>query len=85
VKDVKGGKIEFKVDKTGTVHAPVGRVSFSAQNLQENLQALLGAVSKAKPSTVKGQYIKKIALSSTMGPGIKIDIGRATGASSEEE
>ncbi len=76
VRDVKSGKIEFKVDKTGTVHAPVGRISFSVENLQENLKAFLYAIARARPATVKGQYIKKAVLSSTMGPGLKIDVNQ---------
>lgn len=74
VKDVKSGKIEFKVDKTGTLHAPLGRISFSAANLKENVRALVSAVLRAKPSSVKGQYVRKVTLSSTMGPGVKIDL-----------
>lgn len=74
VKDLKGGKIEFKVDKTGTVHAPVGRASFSADNLQENLKTLFDAVMRLKPSSAKGQYVRKITLSTTMGPGVKVDV-----------
>ncbi len=76
VRDVKGGKIEFKVDKTGTVHAAVGRISFSTENLQENLKAFLYAIAKARPASVKGQYIKKAVLSSTMGPGLKMDVNQ---------
>src|SRR3989338_5447560 len=68
VREVKAGKIEFKVDKTGTLHAPLGRVSFSAANLKENVKTLIDAVLRAKPSSVKGQYVRKVTLSSTMGP-----------------
>ncbi len=75
VKEVKAGKIEFKVDKTGTLHAPLGRVSFSAANLRDNVKTLIDAVMRAKPASVKGQYVRKITLSSTMGPGIKLDLG----------
>lgn len=82
VREVKAGKIEFKVDKTGTLHAPLGRVSFSAANLQENVQTLINAVLRAKPSTVKGQYVRKMTLSSTMGPGVKLDLA-GTVASAE--
>lgn len=74
VREVKAGKIEFKVDKTGTLHAPLGRVSFSAGNLQENIKTLMAAVLRAKPASVKGQYVRKVTLSSTMGPGIKLDL-----------
>ena len=80
VKEVKAGKIEFKVDKTGTLHAPLGRVSFSADNLRENVKTLIDAVMRAKPSSVKGQYVRKITLSSTMGPGIKLELGGLTTA-----
>ncbi len=76
VKEVKAGKIEFKVDKTGTLHAPFGRASFSATNLQDNLKALLGAVLRAKPASVKGQYVKKATVSCTMGPGVKLDLAQ---------
>jgi large subunit ribosomal protein L1 len=76
VKEVKAGKIEFKVDKTGTLHAPLGRVSFLAANLQDNLKALLGAVLRVKPASVKGQYVRKVTLSSTMGPGVKLDLAQ---------
>lgn len=74
VREIKAGKIEFKVDKTGTLHAPLGRVSFLASQLQENVQTLINAVLRAKPSTVKGQYVRKMTLSSTMGPGVKLDL-----------
>ena len=84
VKDIKGGKIEFKVDKTGTLHAPVGRASFSAGNLQENLKTLLDAVLRARPSSVKGQYVKKVTISSTMGPGIKLDTNQVLGLTERE-
>lgn len=83
VKDLKGGKIEFKVDKTGTVHAPVGRASFAAEKLQENLKTLFDQIMRMKPSSAKGQYVRKIALSTTMGPGIKMDVSQMN-ASSEE-
>jgi large subunit ribosomal protein L1 len=73
VKDVKGGKIDFKVDKTGIVHAAIGKVSFDADKLAENANELIKTVLKLKPSTVKGAYIKSIFLSSTMSPGIAVD------------
>lgn len=73
VEDVKGGKIAFRVDKYGIIHAPVGRVSFDAEKLSENAQELLTTIVKMKPSTAKGIYLKSIALASTMSPGIKID------------
>ncbi len=73
VKEVKAGKIEFRVDKTGNLHAPIGKKSFSVEQLSENLTAFLDAVMRAKPSASKGSYIKSATLSSTMGPGAKID------------
>lgn len=74
VEEAKGGKIEFRVDKTGTLHAPFGRASFAADKLQENLKVLLDAVHKARPHSLKGQYMKKIVISLTMGPGVKLDV-----------
>ena len=73
VKDVKGGKIDFKVDKTGIVHASIGKVSFEADKIAENANELIKTIVKMKPSTVKGVYIKSIFLSSTMSPGVAID------------
>jgi large subunit ribosomal protein L1 len=73
VSEMKAGRIEFRVDKTGIVHCSVGRVSFGKEKLQENLKALLEVVWKLKPSSSKGAYIKGVALSSTMGPGVRID------------
>src|ERR1700677_1300268 len=73
VKEIKAGKVEFRLDKTGIIHSPVGKISFSAANLAGNAHALLAAVLKAKPAAAKGKYIKKITLTSTMGPGVPID------------
>jgi large subunit ribosomal protein L1 len=73
IKEIKAGKVEFRVDKTGIVHAPLGKMSFAAQSLIDNAHALVESVVKAKPSAAKGKYIKSITLSSTMGPGIAID------------
>jgi large subunit ribosomal protein L1 len=73
VKEVKAGKIEFRVDKTGNLHAPIGKKSFSAQQLFENLHAFLEAVLRARPSAAKGAYIKTATVSTTMGPGARID------------
>ena len=73
VTDVKAGKIEFRVDKTGNVHAPVGKVSFGATPLTENLMAFMDAVVRAKPSAAKGTYVRSVTVSSTMGPGVRID------------
>ena len=74
VKEVKGGKIEFRVDKTGIIHCPVGKVSFEATQLAENAQALILSVIKAKPATAKGRFVRSIVISSTMGPGVPIDL-----------
>src|SRR3989454_9842476 len=73
IKEVKAGKVEFRVDKAGIVHCPIGKISFDADNLAANAQALLSAILKAKPAAAKGKFIKRITLSSTMGPGIPID------------
>jgi large subunit ribosomal protein L1 len=73
VKEIKAGKVEFRVDKTGIVHAPVGKTSFSSQSLVDNASALIESVVRAKPSAAKGKYLKSITVSSTMGPGVKID------------
>jgi large subunit ribosomal protein L1 len=77
VKEIKAGKVEFRLDKTGIIHSPVGKISFSAANLAGNAQALLAAVLKAKPAAAKGKYIKKMTLTSTMGPGVPIDEAEA--------
>jgi large subunit ribosomal protein L1 len=77
VKEIKAGKVEFRVDKTGIIHSPIGKMSFDGPKLAENAQALLGAVVKAKPAASKGRYVKKITLTSTMGPGITIDLAEA--------
>jgi len=75
VNEIKAGKVEFRVDKTAIIHAPVGKSSFPAQRLVENAQALISAVVKAKPAAAKGKYVRTITLSSTMGPGIPIELG----------
>jgi large subunit ribosomal protein L1 len=74
VREIKAGKVEFRVDKTGVVHAPVGKISFDKEKLAENVRTLIEAVLRAKPATAKGKYVKGASLSSTMGPGIKLDI-----------
>jgi large subunit ribosomal protein L1 len=73
VKEIKAGKIEFRVDKTGNLHAPIGRVSFPVDSLQANLAAFMETVVRAKPSASKGTYIRSVTVSSTMGPGVRID------------
>lgn len=74
VQEVKAGKVEFRVDKTAIVHAPVGKVSFPEDKLVENVRTLLDSVIKAKPSAAKGRYVRSMAVSSTMGPGLRIDL-----------
>lgn len=73
VSDVKGGKIEYRVDKTGNLHAPVGKVSFTHEQLQENLTAFMDSVVRAKPAAAKGTYVRSVTVSSTMGPGVRVD------------
>ena len=73
VKELKGGKIEFRVDKTGIVHAGIGKMSFGEDKIMDNLNVFMNAILKAKPASLKGIYVKKITISSSMGPGIKID------------
>ena len=80
VKAAKGGQVEFRVEKAGIVHAGVGKASFSDDALMANVRAFVDAISKAKPSGAKGTYIKKVSLSSTMGPGVKLDVGSLTAA-----
>lgn len=74
VADIKAGKVEFRVDKTAIIHAPVGKVSFTHENLVENTRSLIDAVQKAKPSTAKGKYVHTVYMCSTMGPGVQIDL-----------
>ena len=86
VTEAKAGKIEYRLDKTNIIHCPVGKISFGAEKLEENFVALLDAVIKAKPAASKGQYIKSCVISSTMGPGIKLNPNKVgSGASSAEE
>jgi large subunit ribosomal protein L1 len=73
VKEIKAGKVEFRVDKQGIVHSPIGKISFDAAKLADNAHALISAILKAKPAAAKGKFVKKVTLSSTMGPGIVID------------
>jgi large subunit ribosomal protein L1 len=80
VQEIKAGKVEFRVDKTGIIHAPVGKLSFGPDKLKQNADALIGAVIKAKPSAAKGKYVKSVSISSTMGPGIQVDEAALTGA-----
>jgi large subunit ribosomal protein L1 len=75
VKEVKAGKVEFRVDKTGVIHVPFGKVSFASDKLLENANTLLNAVVKAKPSAAKGKYVRSVTVCSTMGPGVHLDVG----------
>jgi large subunit ribosomal protein L1 len=77
VGEVKAGKVDYRVDKAGVIHARIGKISFSEQKLIENAQALLAAVIRSKPASAKGNYVKSVAVSSTMGPGVKVDTGEA--------
>ncbi|MBE0414457.1 50S ribosomal protein L1 [Yoonia sp.] len=79
VEAAKGGQVQFKAEKAGVVHAGIGKASFSAKQLEENMLAFVDAVGKAKPSGAKGTYMKKINVSSTMGPGVSVDVASATG------
>ena len=76
VKEIKAGKIEYRLDKTNIIHCPIGKVSFGPQKLEENLSTLIGAVIKAKPAAAKGQYIKSCVIASTMGPGVKVNTSK---------
>ena len=76
VKDIKAGKIEYRLDKANIVHVPVGKVSFSDEQLVENIDALIGAITKAKPAAAKGQYYRSVSISSTMGPGVKLNTAK---------
>jgi large subunit ribosomal protein L1 len=80
IREVKAGKVEFRVDKTGIIHCPVGKVSFEADKLAANAQALIQSVLKAKPATAKGRYVRSIVVSSTMGPGLAIDLASVEAA-----
>ena len=76
INDIKAGKIEYRLDKTNIVHVPVGKASFTEEALQENFNALMDAIVKAKPSALKGQYLRSITLTSTMGPGVKVSVAK---------
>ncbi len=76
IADIKAGKIEYRLDKTNIIHCPIGKKSFGAEKLADNFNALMGAIIKAKPAAAKGQYLKSVAVASTMGPGIKLNPGK---------
>lgn len=76
VKDIKAGKIEYRLDKTNIIHVPLGKASFTEEQLNDNFQTLIGAVVKAKPSAAKGQYLRSVTLASTMGPGVKLNTAK---------
>jgi large subunit ribosomal protein L1 len=79
VKEIKAGKIEYRADKTGIIHAPIGKVSFTRESLVENFATLMDVVARAKPAAAKGQYLKSVTVSSTMGPGIRVSNQRPAG------
>ena len=73
INDIKAGKIEYRLDKTNIIHVPIGKASFTEEQLADNFQTLIDAIIKAKPAAVKGQYLKSVTLTSTMGPGVKVN------------
>jgi large subunit ribosomal protein L1 len=79
INEIKAGKIEYRLDKTNIVHVPVGKVSFTEEQLADNFQAIMDAIVKAKPSSLKGTYLKNITLASTMGPGVKVNTSKYVG------
>ena len=78
IADIKAGKIEYRLDKSNIIHVPIGKASFTEEQLADNFQTLMDAVNKAKPSSLKGQYIKSISLAPTMGPGVKVNVVKVT-------
>jgi large subunit ribosomal protein L1 len=80
VKAAKGGQVEFRVEKAGIIHSGIGKASFSNEDLKRNFEAFVDAIVKAKPSGAKGKYVKKVSLSSTMGPGLKVDTAELASA-----
>ena len=76
IADIKAGKIEYRLDKSNIIHVPIGKASFTEQQLQDNFQTLIGAIIKAKPAAVKGQYLKSVTMASTMGPGVKLNAAK---------
>lgn len=80
IQDIKAGKVEYRTEKAGVVHVPVGKVSFESRKLVENAKAIVNAILKAKPATSKGRYLKRVHISSTMGPSVKVDVSTVTSA-----
>ena len=78
VRNAKAGQVQFRIDKAGIIHCTIGKASFSAEQLRENFHALLLALHKAKPASAKGQYFKRVSVSTTMGPGVRVDRSNAT-------
>ena len=76
MKEIKAGKVEYRLDKTNIIHCPIGKVSFGVEKLQENMDTLVSAVVKAKPAAAKGQYIRSCVVASTMGPGVKVNTAK---------
>ena len=76
INEIKAGKVEYRLDKTNIIHCPIGKVSFGAEKLTDNLNALMGAIVRAKPAAAKGQYIKSCVAASTMGPGVKVNAAK---------
>ena len=79
IQDIKAGKIEYRLDKTNIIHVPVGKASFTEEQLADNFQTLIDAILKAKPATLKGAYLKSVTMTSTMGPGVKLNVGKLIG------
>ena len=79
IQEIKAGKIEYRLDKTNIIHVPIGKASFTEEQLADNFQTLMDAINKAKPSTVKGAYLKSVTMTSTMGPGVKLNVGKLIG------
>jgi large subunit ribosomal protein L1 len=77
IREVRAGRVEFRVDKTGVIHGPVGKLSFTDEQILENLGAFVDAIVRAKPTTMKGQYLRSITVAATMSPGIKLDLSQA--------
>ena len=78
IKDIKAGKVEYRLDKANIIHCPIGKVSFGPEKLQENFNAIMSAIIKAKPAAAKGKYLRSVTLTSTMGPGVKVNSSKIT-------